>query len=416
MPKRSNIEAVLLALFLVNVTFIGTPIFIAGADTTSQPPFFQSVVLRSLYSVQPDGSEHWGREVIFYVGDPNGVDNLLVDGKMSFTILGPDGIVHPLPDELFDQSLVEGEPQTLRIGWSSGFSGYPEFGEYTITVWDSDGLDTTYTTFPTIVEDVPTTVPTIDYPPNFGTIHETIPTIAWETYVPERGDLQRYHVDVFGNGWRWSTWPSFIPPDATSVVFNFDGSSPVAELAPGDYGVTVDVDIFQRVVYQEYRYIESIDFEYLFTEWRGAEAWKGHSFEVTPRLLDVDMNIEPDTLNLASRGKWITGYIELPEGYDVDSIDTSSILLNNTVMIDADAPTAIGDVDRDGTLDMMVKFDRSQVTVYILNNVDIEDKSTAVTFSITGRLNDGTAFQGIATIKALYCGRGRFLRNPLIFA
>jgi hypothetical protein len=398
MPKRSEIEALLLALLFMSATFMETRIFIAGAETTSQPPFLVSVVLRSIYNVHPDGSESWGYEVIFCVGDPDGVDNLLIDGKMSFTILGPDGVVHPLPSELVDQALVEGEPMTLRISWSSGFSGYPEFGEYTITVWDSDGLDVTYTTLPTIVEDVLTAAPTIDYPPNFGTIQETIPTITWETYVLGRGDLRRYNVDVFGNEWSWSSWPNFIPPDATSVVFNFDGSSPVAELSPGDYRVSVSVDIFQRVVYEEYRYIESIDFGYLFTESRGAEAGRSDLFQVTPRLLDVEMNIKPDTLNLVSGGKWITAYIELPEGHDVWNIDVSTILLNGTVPVDPSSPTAIGDSDGDGVPDLMVKFDRAAVSSLMLSQ---GINSGNVVLTITGRLCDGTMFEGSDTIRVM---------------
>ena len=29
----------------------------------------------------------------------------------------------------------------------------------------------------------------------------------------------------------------------------------------------------------------------------------------------------PDTLNLKDRGRWVTAYVELPQGYDVDDID-----------------------------------------------------------------------------------------------
>lgn len=137
---------------------------------------------------------------------------------------------------------------------------------------------------------------------------------------------------------------------------------------------------------------------------------------IRPPVVTATIDINPETLNLKSKGRWITCYIELPEGYDVNSIDTSSVLLNDTVPIDADAPTAIGDFEGDGTPDLVVKFDRAQVISHILNNIAIEDKFTTVTLAVTGRLNDGTLFQGTDTIRILYTGRGRFLENPLIFA
>jgi hypothetical protein len=47
----------------------------------------------------------------------------------------------------------------------------------------------------------------------------------------------------------------------------------------------------------------------------------------------------------------------------------------------------------------MVKFDRAAVQQYILDNVPIEAKFVTATLTVTGRLNDGTLFQGSDTIK-----------------
>lgn len=115
----------------------------------------------------------------------------------------------------------------------------------------------------------------------------------------------------------------------------------------------------------------------------------------------ADIDIKPDTLNLRSRGRWITCYTELPEGYDVANIDVSSIQLNGTVPVDPTAPTAIGDYDNDGISDLMVKFDRAAVISYILNNVNIEERFITVTLTIAGSLNDGTPFQGTDTIRII---------------
>jgi hypothetical protein len=123
---------------------------------------------------------------------------------------------------------------------------------------------------------------------------------------------------------------------------------------------------------------------------------------ITPISATVD--IDPNTLNLKSYGEWITGYIELPEGYDVADIDVSSILLNDTIPAEAD-PICIDDYDSDGILDLMVKFDRANVISYVVANINIaklnEEGSMIITLTVTGTLNDGTLFEGSDTIRIL---------------
>jgi parallel beta-helix repeat protein len=88
----------------------------------------------------------------------------------------------------------------------------------------------------------------------------------------------------------------------------------------------------------------------------------GHALEVgipIPAIIDID----PDTLNLRSKGRWITAYIELPSGYSVENIDVSTVRLivgENEVPAEP-WPTGIGDYDNDGIPDLMVKFSRSAV-------------------------------------------------------
>ena len=53
-------------------------------------------------------------------------------------------------------------------------------------------------------------------------------------------------------------------------------------------------------------------------------------------------------------------YIELPEGYKPSDIDISSIRLEGTIPAEV-RPYAIGDNDKDGIPDLMVKFNRSDV-------------------------------------------------------
>jgi hypothetical protein len=113
-------------------------------------------------------------------------------------------------------------------------------------------------------------------------------------------------------------------------------------------------------------------------------------------VLGAAVDMKPEALNLRSRGKWITAYIELPEGYNVADIDVSTILLNDTVPVDLDAPTAIGDYDEDGVADLMAKFNRTQVVEYMLSeNIEFGN----VTLTLTGKLYDDTQFEASSIIK-----------------
>jgi hypothetical protein len=104
---------------------------------------------------------------------------------------------------------------------------------------------------------------------------------------------------------------------------------------------------------------------------------------------------------LKSNGKWITGYIELPDGYDVADVNVSTVMLNDTVPAEL-SPTAVGDHDGDGVPDLMVKFSRAAVQQYILDNVPFEAKFMTAALTLTGRLNDGTLFQASDTIRIIF--------------
>jgi len=109
-----------------------------------------------------------------------------------------------------------------------------------------------------------------------------------------------------------------------------------------------------------------------------------------PSVINATIDINPKALDLRSRGGWITAYIELPEGYDVNDIYVSSILLNDTISARSEL-IAIGDFDNDTVPDLMVCFNWTDVTDYILS------KGIAygnVTLTISGRLHDGTVFVG----------------------
>lgn len=129
-----------------------------------------------------------------------------------------------------------------------------------------------------------------------------------------------------------------------------------------------------------------------FNAGKGTAWWDDVSLiEVTQPHVRASIDIDPNTSNLKSKGKWITAYIELPEDHDVRDIDISTVELNGEIPAELH-PTEIGDYDADGIPDLMVKFDRQDL-IAILSVGE-------ATLTITGKVND-TPFEGIDTISVI---------------
>jgi LysM repeat protein len=124
--------------------------------------------------------------------------------------------------------------------------------------------------------------------------------------------------------------------------------------------------------------------------------------------IPATVEINPDTLNLKSHGQWVTTYIELPQGYDVDDIDSSTVRLclgpvsacPEDASIPAEAhPSAIGDHDHDGIPDRVVKFDRGEF-IELLGG-----QTGDVTMTVAGVVSPpGEPFAGSDTIRVTHRG------------
>jgi hypothetical protein len=130
--------------------------------------------------------------------------------------------------------------------------------------------------------------------------------------------------------------------------------------------------------------------------------WSNADLSVPSGIIELPpipatISIDPRTLNLKSKGKWITCRIGLPEGYDVHNIVVKTIMLNGIVPAQL-RPTGIGDDDGDGVAELMVKFSRSAVQALLT-----PDEETELT--VTGALSDGRLFEGTDTIRVINPGK-----------
>ena len=104
------------------------------------------------------------------------------------------------------------------------------------------------------------------------------------------------------------------------------------------------------------------------------------------QLVSAEARILPRTINLSSNGKWITAYIWLPGDYNVTDFDPNNVFLEDEIQ-----PVQFS-VDEQQQV-ATAKFNREDVQP-ILEVGDINLK-------ITGRLTDGTVFEGADTIKVI---------------
>jgi len=130
------------------------------------------------------------------------------------------------------------------------------------------------------------------------------------------------------------------------------------------------------------------------TDPAGAQGTDTCIVTVTSEKLNATIDFDPDTLSLKSKGRWVTVYIELPEGYDVEEIDARTVLLEDTLSpvltqkygFVASFESYIVDHDGDGIMERMLKFNRSEVQGIVSPGIH--------NFKVNGELRSGTEFEG----------------------
>lgn len=122
------------------------------------------------------------------------------------------------------------------------------------------------------------------------------------------------------------------------------------------------------------------------------DPWLSAPFD-EPTAVEATVSIHPETVNLRAQGRWMTAYIALPEGYDVDDIDIGTVQF----VYGEEAVSADWGEVQDGVL--MVKFDGPAVAEMLA-------LGDAVEVFIGGKVN-GVRFEGRDRIRVIDPGLGR---------
>jgi predicted outer membrane repeat protein len=102
------------------------------------------------------------------------------------------------------------------------------------------------------------------------------------------------------------------------------------------------------------------------------------AYEFRP-FISAEVDIKPDSLNIQSKRKWITCYIRLGDGYNVIDIDPDSIVIGDGVKAES-----------------LRTNEKKQVAVARFSHIEILHllKIGQVELTVSGRLTDGTVFEG----------------------
>lgn len=128
--------------------------------------------------------------------------------------------------------------------------------------------------------------------------------------------------------------------------------------------------------------------------------WTQFVTSVSANVIPANVNINPDALLLkeGGHGNWITANIGLPEGYDIDGINVSSVTLE---VMGAHVPVSMYETQGNK---LMVKFDRSLVIslLWPMTGHMSPHAKQEVTLEVAGTLLDGNAFRGSDTIRVFF--------------
>jgi len=213
------------------------------------------------------------------------------------------------------------------------------------------------------------TAPALYLPAEGSSLSTLTPSLSVYNAVDPDSDILTYDFEIYSNG---------------VLIQSITG---ISQNASGITSVTLSPAFSDNTAYN-WR-VRAYDGD-RYGAWMNMAAFSIH-LPVTNITATIDF--DPDTLNQKSQGKWVVVYIELPQGYNVANIIISSLLLEETIPAEP-WPYSIGDYDKDGIPDLMVKFNRADVINLLPsgNNVIVHVKGMVGT----------TTFEGFDIIRVIH--------------
>jgi hypothetical protein len=161
-----------------------------------------------------------------------------------------------------------------------------------------------------------------------------------------------------------------------------------------------------------------------------------HEVKVGVEVIEATVDVDPDTLNLEAKIKWVSVYIELPEGYGVEPkpqdenaevteadgvnwedyislIVISSVELNGQVPAETDpkydfvSDPKLEDRDENGLPELLVKFDGAEVQGILEVGDEVEITITGLVKSSSAENAETLEFEGKDIIRVIRKGGGK---------
>jgi hypothetical protein len=131
------------------------------------------------------------------------------------------------------------------------------------------------------------------------------------------------------------------------------------------------------------------------------------TFTIEVLAVEAEIDINPESLNMKSQGKFITVHIQLKD--QIENIDLDTVMLEDIPAVTdkkygfvKNPAEYLVDYDEDGIIERMVKFYRAEVEALIDEmNGETDGKFYQIELTVTGQLLDGTPFEGSDTIKII---------------
>lgn len=114
-------------------------------------------------------------------------------------------------------------------------------------------------------------------------------------------------------------------------------------------------------------------------------------YEFVPSM-ELPMKLTPQTLNIDSKGKWIKAHFVMPEGFEVNDVDTNTPATLEPLCITSDHINV--SINENGFVAIVAAFERSAFCDSGLSGPTIE-------VTVTGLLTNGQSFYGTDTIRII---------------